>query len=336
MQQVADSLGVSKQTVSAAINGKPGITAETRERVLAACERLGYLPDFTARSLATGRTSTIGLIVSDTSSPFIGRLVVIAEDYAHSCGYSLVIYNTHDDVERESAYFQDAMQRRVDGVVFISATDHCPGLDILRTAGIPAVAIDRVPDPYEGTAVMLDNDKTGRLAAEHLLSLGHTRIAHICGPQPETVRMSRERLRGFREVLEAGGVASALRIEPATGWDYEAGYHAMQNLLRQAQRPTAVFAAGDVLAIGALRAAREADLLVPRDLSMVGVDDIDSAAYQNPPLTTIRQSIPELARLGLQLLFDILDGNEPSQAGTVMEPELVMRQSTARPGTDSG
>jgi len=329
MKDVAEMVGVSKQTVSAVINNKPGITKETRDRVLAAIEELDYHPDSIARSLATGRTNTIAFIASDVSAPFIGTLAVAAEDYTYSCEYSLALYNTHDDVRREAAYFTAAVQRGVDGVLFISATDQNTGSDILRATGIPSVAIDRVPVSYCGPSVTLDNLETGRLAAEHLLSLGHSRIAHINGPQ--TVLMSRERLQGFQQVIESQGALSRLHAETAENWDYQAGYDAMQRVLANGSNPTAVFAAGDALAIGAMRAIREAGLCVPEDISMVGVDDLDIAAFQNPPLTTIRQSINELAVLGLQLLFDILDGKEPKQTKIVMEPVLVVRQSTAPP-----
>ena len=329
MKDVAEMVGVSKQTVSAVINNKPGITRETRDRVLATIEELDYRPDSIARSLATGRTYTIAFIVSDVSAPFIGTLAVAAEDYAYSCGYSLALYNTHDDMEREAAYFTAAVQRGVDGVLFISATDQNTGLDTLQATGIPSVAIDRVPVPYGGPSVTLDNLETGRLAAEHLLSLGHSRIAHISGPQ--TVLMPRERLQGFQQMLEAQGALSRLHADTVENWDYQAGYDAMQRVLANGPSPTAVFADGDALAIGAMCAIREAGLRVPEDVSMVGVDDLDVAAFQNPPLTTIRQSITELAVLGLQLLFDILDGNEPKQTNIVMEPILVVRLSTAPP-----
>jgi len=329
MRDVAEMVGVSKQTVSAVINNKPGITKETRDRVLAAIQELGYRPDSIARSLATGRTHTIAFIASDVSAPFIGALAVAAEDYAHACGYSLVLYNTHDDVEREAAYFAAAIQRGVDGVLFISATDQNLGLDAVQATGIPAVAIDRVPVTHAGPSVTLDNVETGRLAAGHLSDLGHTRMAHIGGAQ--TVLMSRQRLQGFQQVLEAQGAASGLHIETAETWDYQAGHDAMRRILAKGQTPTAVFAAGDALAIGAMRAIRETGLRVPEDVSMVGVDDLDVAAFQNPPLTTIRQSIHELAVLGLQLLFDILDGKEPEQTNIVMKPALVVRQSTSKP-----
>jgi len=329
MRDVAEMVGVSKQTVSAVINNKPGITKETRDRVLAAIETLGYRPDSIARSLATGRTHTIAFIAADMSAPFIGTLVVAAEDYAHSCGYSLVLYNTHDDGEREAAYFAAAVQRGVDGVLFISATDQNVGLDAVRATGIPAVAIDRVPVAHRGPSVTLDNVETGRLAAEHLTGLGHTRIAHIGGPQ--TVLMSRQRLQGFQQLLEARGVAPRLHVETVENWAYQDGYDAMQRILTKGSSPTAVFAAGDALAIGAMRAIRETGLGVPEDISVVGVDDLDIAAFQNPPLTTIRQSITELAVLGLQLLFDILAGKEPGQINIVMQPVLVVRQSTSPP-----
>jgi LacI family transcriptional regulator len=329
MQDVAERAGVSRQTVSVVVNGKPGITVETSERVWAAVDELGYRVDAVARSLRTGRTHTIALIVSDTSAPFIGKLAVAAEDFGHASGYSLVIYNTHDDPEREAAYFAAATEGRVDGVLFISATDQNPGVGILGDAGVPAVAIDRVPVPYDGPSVTLDNIKVGCLAAEHLLCLGHTRLLHISGPR--SMCMSRDRLRGFQQTLEHQGTGSDLQVELANGWHYQDGYDAMRGVLASGLRPTALFAAADALAIGAMHAIREAGLQVPNDLSVIGVDDIDVAAYQNPPLTTIRQSITELAELGLKLLLDILDGEELAQEHVVMEPVLVERRSTAPP-----
>jgi len=329
MRDVADLAGVSKQTVSVVINDKPGITEETTQRVLAAVEELGYRRDLVARSLRTGRTRSVTLVASDTSSPFIGKLAVAAEDYAHASGYSLILHNTHDDAKREAAYFQAAVERAVDGVLFVSATDDSPGLDILRSAGIPFVAVDRTPFPYDDLAVVLDNVEAGRLAAEHLLSLGHTQIAHIGGPLK--LYMSRERLKGFSQALEAGGAASGMFVCEAGGWGFAEGHQAMQRVLEDASHCTAVFASSDELAMGAMKAIREAGLRVPQDISILGVDDIDAAAYACPPLTTIRQSITELAVLGLRFLFDVLDGKEPDQNKIIMAPELVVRESTTSP-----
>jgi len=329
MQDVADAVGVSKQTVSAVINGKQGITDETRARVLEAVDRLGYRPDSIARSLRTGRTRTIALILSDISSPFHSETAAATEDYLRPFGYRLILYNTEDDVGREAAYFNDAIDRAVDGVVFISATDENRGLAALEAAGIPYVAIDRIPDPYTGPSVTLDNEKAGRIAAEHLLGLGHTYIAHIGGPS--WVRMSRERLQGVREAIDGQPIDTGLVVESAEDWRCQSGHNCMIRVLRHSPLPTAVFAAGDLLAIGAMLAIREAGLHVPDDISVVGLDDLTIAAYQNPPLTTVRQSLTELATLGSRMLFNILDNKEPEQQEIVMEPALVVRQSTAPP-----
>lgn len=329
MQNVADAVGVSKQTVSAVIDGKQGITDETRVRVLEVVDRLGYRPDSVARSLRTGRTRTIALVLSDISSPFHSEMAAATEGCLRALGYRLILYNTEDDVEREAAYFNDAIDRAVDGVIFISATDENRGLAALEAAGIPYVAIDRIPDPYTGPSVTLDNEKAGRIAAEHLIDLGHTRIAHITGPS--WVRMTRERLVGVRQVIDGRATEIDLVVENAEDWRSHSGHDCMQHILARSPLPTAVFASGDLLAVGTMLAIREAGLHVPDDISVVGLDDLTIAAYQNPPLTTVRQSLTELATLGSRMLFNILDNKEPEQQEIVMEPVLVVRQSTAPP-----
>jgi len=328
MQDVAAAVNVSKQTVSAVVNGKPGITEETRARVWAAVEQLGYRMDLTARSLRTGRTRTIALIVTDVSNPVAGQMATSAEETTYAERYNLILYNTHDDLARESFYIDSIIQHSVDGVVFISARDESTALEKLKVAGIPVVVIDRVPQSYHGPAVVLDNARAGRLAAEHLLALGHTRFAHIGGP--ESVHIARERLAGFHSELPDASVRD-LAVEPAQGWRIRDGYDALQRLLTWHTDFTALFCAGDQLAIGAMRALREVGRGIPENVSVVGVDDIDLASFLCPPLTTISQSIGEMAALGVRLLFTLLDGQEPSQPRIVIEPLLVLRQSTGPP-----
>jgi len=328
MRDVAAAVNVSKQTVSAVVNGKPGITEETRTRVWAAVEQLGYRMDLNARSLRTGRTRTIALIVTDVSNPVAGQMATSAEETTYAERYNLILYNTHDDLARESFYVDSIIQRSVDGVVFISARDESTALEKLQVAGIPVVVIDRVPQSYHGPAVVLDNARAGCLAAEHLLALGHTRFAHIGGP--ESVHIARERLSGFRSILSAAS-ARQLAIEPAKGWRVQDGYAAMQRLLAGHTAFTALFCAGDQLAIGAMRALREVGKNIPDDVSVVGVDDIDLASFLCPPLTTISQSIGEMAALGVRLLLTILEGQELAQPRIVIEPVLVSRQSSGPP-----
>ncbi|MCC7209390.1 MAG: LacI family DNA-binding transcriptional regulator [Anaerolineae bacterium] len=329
MKDVARLAGVSVQTVSVVINNKPDIAPDTRERILSAIDKLGYRPLAIARSLRTGSTRSIALVVSDITNPFFAKMASTVEDYAHRSGYNLILYNTHSDLEREKKYMESATQRWIDGLLFVSTQDSMGGLDTLRAAGIPTVAVDRIPDHYDGPSVILDNLSTGRLVAEHLLELGHRHFAHISGPLD--LRLSRERLESFQNAIAARGIDPGIYAVGDDSWSCESGYHAMRTLLDARPRPRAVFASNDRLAIGAMRAILEAGLRIPDDVSVVGVDDIEFAAYQTPPLTTVRQSLTDVATLGIKILLGILRGETPAQTQAVFEPMLVVRQSTASP-----
>ena len=325
MKDVAELAGVSKQTVSAILNEKPGISEETEARVRAAIDQLGYRLDLTARSLRTGRTRTIALLLTDVSSLFLSKIASVAEDCAYAAHYNLVLYNTRDDPKRERDYVNSVTERSVEGVLFISARDDSTAIEKLRLAGVPVVVLDRTPQDYDGPSVTLDNRKSGQLVAEHFLSLGHTRLAHIAGPA--VVHISQERLYGFSQALQAKGMPQPV-VERAPGWTVEAGYETMQRLIARGEDFTAVFVAGDLLAIGAMRALREAGRQIPADISLMSIDDIDLAQYLYPPLTTISQSIPQMATLGVQLLLDLIAGKKPEQTQIVIEPKAVIRQST--------
>ena len=325
MKDVALQVGVSVQTISAVINDKPGITTETRDRVLEAIEQLGYRPFSIARSLRTRRTHTIALIVPDIANPSFSTIASAAEDVAHASGYTLVNYNTHESPEREANYIRTAAERWVDGVLFVSAHDQIQGLESLQRAGIPCVAIDRNPESYSGPSVTLDNIKAGELATTHLIDLGHRCLAHISGPQ--RLGLARDRLTGFNRALESHGLPEGLVINSA-GWTCEDGFSAFKTLLAAKTCPTGVFAASDRIAIGAMHAASQAGLRIPEDLSIVGLDDVELAAYQNPPLTTVQQSFTELATTAMQLLLALLNGEQPQNTQLVLEPHLVVRKST--------
>ncbi len=327
MRNVADRSGVSVQTVSAVVNNKPGITPETRERVMEVVRQLGYRPHSVARSLRTRRTRMIALVVSDIANPSFSTIASAAEDQAHPAGYSLVVYNTHDDIERAASDMRTTIERWVDGVLFVSAEDQMTSLHTLQSVKIPSVAIDRIPENYSGASVTLDNFKAGHMAAEHLVQLGHQRIAHISGPLK--LRLARERYRGFRESLLSHGLNPEMYPAGEGNWDCEDGFRAMQQLLAHKPPPTALFAANDRMALGAIQAAYQAGLHVPDDISIIGLDDIEVARFQVPPLTTVRQSFDDLATHGVRLLLNIVEGNEISDYHIVLEPTLVQRSSTA-------
>jgi LacI family transcriptional regulator len=331
MQDVADLLHISKQTVSAVINNKPGITPATRARVLAAIKQVDYRMDWTARSLRTGRTHAIALVAADVSSPMMGKMASAAEERLYAERYSLLLYNTRDDLERERFSIDSILERSVDGVLFVSARDESTALEDLEAASIPAVVIDRVPQSYRGPAVVLDNVAAGRLAAGHLAGLGHRHLAHIAGPA--NVHIARERQEGFCAGLAERGLPPPA-VEAADDWHVESGHAAMRRLLARTQTESGIafstaFCAGDLLAVGALRALAEAGLRVPADVSLMGLDDIDIAAYLTPPLTTISQSIERMAALGVERLLALVAGDNSAPLRTVIEPRLVVRDSTA-------
>lgn len=326
IKDVAQRAQVSVQTVSAVINHKPEITDRTRARVLEAISELGYRPYKVARSLRTRQTHTLALIVPDIVNPSFAALASAAEDCAHAHSYSLMVYNTHDDVERESSYIQGAVQSWVDGVLFVASGDRMPALDMLQSAGIPSVALDRIPAGYNGPVVKLDHRAVGRLAAAHLVALGHTRIAHISGPR--TLQVGRERFEGFYQGMRAAGLEPDERWIEEGDWGCEEGYRAMKRMLRRRPYPTALFAASDRMAIGAMRAAHEAGLVVPDDLSVIGVDNIEVSAFITPPLTTIVQPYARMGTLAVQMLLDLLEDRLPDPMRTFIQPELVERQSS--------
>lgn len=329
MKDVARLAGVSIQTVSVVVNDKAVVSPETRERILAAIDELGYRPQAVGRSLRTGSTRTIGLLVADITNPFFARMADAVEDHAHEAGYNLILYNTHSDAERERTYLHIAAERWVDGMLFVTTSDTLHGLGALRSAGIPTVAIDRIPRDYDGAWVILDNERTGALVAEHLLDLGHRDLAQICGPLD--LRLSVERLQSFEAAVRARGFEPVGHAVGDASWSCRSGYEAMRTLLGGKRTPTAIFASNDRLAIGAMRAAMEAGLRVPDDLSIVGVDDIELATFLTPPLTTVRQSLADVATLATKILLDLVHGREPVQTQVVFHPELVVRQSTASP-----
>jgi DNA-binding LacI/PurR family transcriptional regulator len=334
IRDVARLAGVSIQTVSAVVNGKPGITEATARRVRAAIDKVGYRPHSLAASMRTRKTFTIALIVSDIGNPYLARMASAVERHAQTLGYSTVFYSTHEDVEREVEAVRLAAHRWVDGMLIVSTQDNAPSFDLLRSMeGTSVVPIERIPQGYEGPCVSFDNAAAGRLAARHLVGLGHARLTHISGPLDLTVAQKRHE--GFTEGCLAEGAAAPSCIAGQSGWDCENGYEAMQRVLQMTPLPTGIFCSSDRLAIGAMLAAHRAGLRIPQDVSFVGVDDIEQARYHIPPLTTIVQPHAEMATIAVKMLFELIAGNAPVNPRIVLPPELVVRDSTG-PARDTG
>ncbi|HET7768996.1 MAG TPA: LacI family DNA-binding transcriptional regulator [Chloroflexota bacterium] len=329
---VARRAGVSVATVSYVLNAGPKpVSADKRRRVLEAVTQLGYRPNAIARSLRARRTNILGLIVPDSANPYFARLSRSIEDAAAERGYQVVVSNAAEDPEREAAQIEALLRLQVDGLLWVPAdlsASHAGAPE-----GVPTVQVDRALPPSEaepaGDVIESDNALGGRLAAEHLLELGHRRIAFLSGPAEHLHTI--ERLRGAREAASEAGVELEVRHGD---FGYRSGYEAGRAWfsLPPAERPTAVICANDAMALGALCAAAEAGVRVPADLSVTGYDDIAQARYTVPPLTTVAQPLDEMAREAIDRLLVRVGpkAERPEPVRRVYPVKLVVRNSTAR------
>jgi len=327
---VASEAGVHPSTVSRVLNGHAGSTIRpaTRERVLAAADVLGYRPSALARSLRLQRTLTLGMLVPDITNPFFSSIIKGAEDAARERGYNLILCNSEDQPEREAAYLRLLRERQVDGVLIASSQMADETIEGLRADSFPFVLVNRAAQDGEDLAVVVDNHAAAVEVVAHLAALGHRRVGHIAGPQNTTT--GRDRREGYEAGVRAHGLAheQALVVE-ADAFSEDAGDRALGIMLAGPARPTAVFAANDLIAVGMLQRLRRIGVRVPDDLSIVGFNDIPLAGLLEPALTTVR--VPQLAMgvAGAHLLIDRLEGRPIGEIRLTLPTELVIRASSA-------
>jgi LacI family transcriptional regulator len=326
IREVAESAGVSYATVSHVINNTRLVSPETRERVLAAMAALNYRPNALARSLRQGKTNTLGLVLPDSANPFFAEISRSIEDEAFKKGYSVFLCNTELDTQRELFYVDVLSKKQVDGIIFVAAGDQADSLDFLLQRNMPVVMIDRDVPNVEVDAVLTDNQLGGFLATRHLIELGHTRIACIAGPT--NITPSAERIIGYRTALEQAGIKIDDDLIVCGDYHAQSGMQLTHSLLRRDPRPTAIFALNDLMALGALRAAAEAGCTVPRDLAIIGYDDLDIAQFSNPPLTTIAQPKKEVGARAVNMLVDRISHKSRPPSRLVLAPALIVRRST--------
>ncbi|WP_341887090.1 LacI family DNA-binding transcriptional regulator [Variovorax sp. YR752] len=331
IKDVALQAGVSVTTVSHVVNDTRHVSAKVRERVELAIRELGYVPNAMARSLKSNTTSTLGMLIPNSSNPYFAEIVRIVEDRCFGAGYTLVLCNTDDEPRRQSVYLQVLAERRIDGLIVVSTgADEDDSLATqLRGLRIPTVLVDReIADPA-CDLVETAHMQGGLLAVRHLLSLGHKRIACIGGPTGVT--SSEQRIEGWRMALaETGSAPNADALLWRGGFTSQGGYEAMHAILRTEQKPSAVFVCNDLMAIGALRAAHESGVRVPDELSIVGFDDIELSAYTSPPLTTVAQPKERIGALAVDMLLERMGGKRRDARKVVLQPELRVRASTTR------
>jgi len=332
LDEVAKHAGVSRSTVSRVINNHPNVSPATRARVEASIEKYSYRPHAVARSLATNKTNILGMVVPESvtklfTDPYFPLMLRGATEACNRRGFHLILSLFTASVESSVMHDRVARSGYLDGVIAANASLDDRLIPSLFEEGIPFVNIGRHPDDRVNY-VDVDNIGGARMATEHLIRLGHTRIGTISGPLDMTP--SQDRLDGFREVMSTYRlpVPDGLVIE---GDFTEAGGRAaMMQLL--AVGPTAVFAASDSMAIGAIKAIRAAEMRVPEDIAVVGFDDIPSALTVDPELTTVRQPIERIGQLAVETLVNVIqgeatEGRRPSTERFVLPTELVVRGS---------
>jgi len=329
LDDVARHVGVTSATVSNVITGKGSVGENTRARVFAAIEELGYQPNLVARSLARKKTFTLALVLLTIANPFYAEIAEEIERVARQHGYQLLLCNTHKDTTIGREHLKALSSRWVDGLLVMGGSLSVP--DMLAAArrgqrGQPLVL--SVPSEHEQNVALpvvdIDFHHAGELVARHLLELGHHRTAVIVEAPSHVLR-----LEGFRTALATSGVALPTEYVQYGDSTMQSGYQGAEALLALPIRPTAIFATNDLMALGAVEAALDQGLRVPGDLSVAGLDDIMLGAHVRPPLTTVAIPKQDLAKQAIELLLRYIDGVESEPVSLTVRPHLVIRHSTA-------
>ena len=330
---VAHAAGVSQATVSRALRGDPRVRPETRRRVVDAATRLGYVPNSLASSLATKSTRTVGVVVADLTNPFFPYLLTQVYDELQLMDYRVVLFTERTDIPTGQAALSRLLDRSIDGVLLTTATLGSRFGDLLRKRGLPMVQLNRYMDGLDVDRVVSDNRGGAYAGGRFLLGLGHERIAVIRGPSNTST--SRDRVLGLSEALADAGHELDPHLSRDGSYSHQSGYQHTRDLLRLPHPPTAIFCGNDVVAFGAIDAARSLGVSIPRDVSILGFDDIPMAAWEVFQLSTVRQPFPEMARAAVRMLAERIEHPDDLGPGRVklFATDLVKRSTADRLAT---
>ena len=331
MKEIARIAGVSLGTVSNVLNGSARVRDPLRRRVEEAVQSIGYQPSALARGLRRDKTNMIGMVIPDVTNPFFPAVIRGAEDVAFSNGYRLVLCNTDNDHVKELAHLNELRTYLPAGLIVIPSnfSDLTKQAESYQRNGAAVVCIDRLPKRWQGDSVTVANEHGAAAVTRHLIRLGHQRIAVIAGPLHLT--NSEQRLRGFRRAMSEAGLPVPPEYVQETSFDVPGGRAKAMLLLRLLPRPTAIFAANDMIAMGVIEATRSLGLQCPGDLSIVGFDDLEFASLLNPSLASVFQPGYQLGATAARLLLDRVRGDTSPARHIVLETELRIRESVAPP-----
>lgn len=337
IDDIARTVGVSKSSVSRALNHVPGgVGAEVADRVLQAAQDLGYVPNAIAASLKNQRTKTVGLILPDLGNPFFALVAAGIEAEISDAGYTLLIANTANDHDREISLTRALLERQVDALLIASTGPAGGHLQLALDRGVHVVLLDSHPRRLMADCVMADNRRGAADAIGHLLELGHTEIAVITGLLANDSSAG-ERLEGVRRALKAAGLTLPPRRCVSGDYEMASAEEGARQLLCSPDRPTALFVTNNLMTLGALRAIAQLGLSVPGDISLVGFDDMDWYPVANPPVTAVAQPAYEIgARAAQRLLLRIRSRRRLKPEKILLPTELIVRASTAPPPSARG
>ncbi|MBI3991006.1 MAG: LacI family DNA-binding transcriptional regulator [Candidatus Omnitrophica bacterium] len=320
------SVGTVSRVLSRSKTAVP-ISERTRAKVLKIAEELNYHPNIFARGLRLRKSYTIGLIIADIEDPFYGPIIRGIEEILLLNGYHFLLSDAKNDGTRETFCCEDLLKRQVDGILIsgVPANVKEKGMEILKQKQIPVVLIGRI-SRLNFPVVIVDNEKGGFYATEHLIKLGHRRIGFLSGPeeQPDCLK----RLIGYKMALKRYDIKFEECLIAKANHTPETGYTVMKELLQSIPGLTACFAYNDLIAVGAMRAINEEGIKIPEDFSIIGYDDIRVAPYLEPPLTTIRQPLKEMGVKAASLILKLISSKKAKDTNAILEPELVIRKST--------
>ncbi len=328
IKDVAARAGISYTTVSHVVNGTRPVSDQVRSKVEAAIAELGYVPSGVARSLRVRATGTLGLLLPNASNPYFAELARGIEDHAERNGYSVILCNSDDDIDKQLRYLRVLLERRIDGLIVATVASDAAFAQALAALRVPLVLVDRSLEGVSADQLRIDHEQGAYLATRHLLELGHRRIVCIGGPA--STQVVQLRAGGYRRALDEAGIEAQAVVDCA--FTSPAGHAAAQVLLAGDTRPTAIFAGNDMIALGVLRAAAERGLQVPQQLSVVGFDDIEVSRYLHPALTTVGQRIGQLGEQAAERLLARIRKPGLAAEQRLIEPTLMLRESTAAIG----
>jgi len=330
IKDVARESGVNISTVSRALNNGYGVNDQTRDLVMAVAARLNYHPNRIARGLVTGRSHSLGLILSDIRNPFFADVARGAEDAAHAGGCDLVLSNSDLDPDKQMLYVRSLLEKRIDGIIMNSVSMLSREQQTqLASSGVPIVLLNRPAPNHTFSTVCADNEAGGALAASYFLGLGHRKIAHLTGPRQHG--NFSDRARGFMRALECGG--DPVRPIVLHGkFNFDGGAELAKKLLDKHPEVTAIFAANDVMAFGVIQAVMGRGLRIPDDLSLIGFDNLEFSSVVHPPITTIHQPKYEMGSAAVEILLRLArEKHKQTPEHRRLGVQLIERESCKPP-----